>query len=122
MIPTTMIDKKLPFNSHKKWLMVTLAAAALTLTACGKKDEPVAAESDNTAQSSTAQPSVEQAQAGADVGQSTNAPVMNDDVAVASANDSMATADGANDDVAVATADDTEVMDGTETEEHISTY
>ena len=122
MISETITDKKSPFNSHKKLLMVTLAAAALTLSACGKKDEPVAAEADSTAQSSTAQPSVEQAQAGTDVGTATNAPVMNDNVAVASANDGMATADGANDDIAVATADDTEVMDGTETEEHVSTY
>ena len=108
MIPTTMIDKKLPFNSHKKWLMITLAAAALTLSACGKKDEPVA-EGDLAVD---AQASVEQQ----------GSASAQDDVAVASANDGMATADGATDDVAVATADDTEVMDGTETEEHISTY
>ena len=45
-----------------------------------------------------------------------------DDVAVASAdaNDGMAVSE--NDDVAVATADDVEVLDGTESEEHISTY
>lgn len=107
----------------KKWLMVSLAAAALTLSACGKKDEPMADESDSTAQSSAAQPSVEQAQAGTDVGEATNAPVMNDDVTIASAdnNEGMATADGATDDVKMATGDDTEVMDGTESEEHIST-
>ena len=112
MIPTTMIDKKLPFNSHKKWLMVTLAAAALTLSACGKKEEPVA-EGEPAVD---AQTQVEQ--------EATGVATANDNVAVASAdtNDGMATADGANDDVAVATADDTEVMDGTETEEHISTY
>lgn len=96
MIPTTMIDKKLLFNSHKKWLMITLAAAALTLSACGKKDEPVA----------EGEPAVD---AQASVEQQGSASAQ-DDVAVASANDGMAT------------ADDTEVMDGTETEEHISTY
>lgn len=113
----------------KKWLVVTLAAAALTLSACGKKDEPMAGEPDNTAQSSAAQPSVEQAQAGTDVGEATNAPVMDDNVATASADNNngmgadngMATADGANDDVATASADDSNMMDGTESEEHIST-
>lgn len=110
MIPTTMTDKKLPFNSHKKWLMITLAAAALTLSACGKKDEPVAKGEPAV----DAQTQVEQ--------EATGVATANDNVGVASANDGMATADGATDDVAVATADDTEVMDGTETEEHISTY
>ena len=51
----------------------------------------------------------------------------NDDVAVASANDSAANTNesmvvGENDDVAVATADEAEVLDGTESEEHVSTY
>lgn len=109
-------------NSHhsrpKAMLLVSLAAAILTLSACGKKDEPPM----ETAPETTAQPSVEQAQAGTDVGVATDAPVMNDDVAVASANDGIATADGMNDDVAIASADDSDMMDGTESEEHISTY
>lgn len=118
----------------KKWLVVTLAAAALTLSACGKKDEPMtddpmANEADNTAQTSAAQPSVEQAQAGTDVGEATSAPVMDNNAGVASAdnNDGMGTADGANDDIATASADDTNaadsnMVDGTESGEHISTY
>lgn len=27
------------YSNHKKWLLITLAAAALTLSACGKQDE-----------------------------------------------------------------------------------
>ena len=103
-------DKKSPFTDHKKWLMVTLAAAALTLSACGKKDEPVV-QGDPAAD---AQTQVEQ--------EATGVAAANDNVAVASADDGIATTDGVNDDVAVATADDSEVMDGTESEEHVSTY
>ncbi|MEC5209964.1 hypothetical protein RCH20_001022 [Psychrobacter sp. PL15] len=60
-----------------------------------------------------------------------NAPtdsISNDDVAVASANGNMVNTGTSKDDVAVATAedgfaiDDSEILDGTETEEYISTY
>ena len=108
MISKTVADKKLPFTDHKKWLMVTLAAAALTLSACGKKDVPV----------TEGEPAID---AQASVEQQGSASAQ-DNVAVASANDGMATTDGANDNVAVATADDSEVIDGSETEEHVSTY
>lgn len=104
-------------KTYKSWLTVGLAAAALTLTACGKKDEPPM-ETEPTAD---AQTSVEQ-----------EAVSTNDDVAVASANDVgietdtdtvvMTDNDIINDDVAVATADDVEVIDGSESEEHVSTY
>jgi hypothetical protein len=95
-------------NTYKNWLTVGLVAGALTLSACGKKDEtPMETEADTTVD---AQTSVEE-----------NATATSsDDVAVASANDGMAV--GANDDVAVATADDAEVMDGTGDSEHVSTY
>ena len=95
-------------TTYKNWLTVGLVAAALTLSACGKKDEtPMEAEADTTVD---AQTSVEE-----------NATATSsDDVAVASADDGMAV--DANDDVAVATADDAEVMDGTEESEHVSTY
>lgn len=41
---TDAIIQSLPYNkqsntTHKKWLFVMLAAAALTLSACDKKDE-----------------------------------------------------------------------------------
>ncbi|MDN3452180.1 MULTISPECIES: hypothetical protein [unclassified Psychrobacter] len=89
----------------KSWLTIGLVAAALTLSACGKKDEaPMEAEPAADAQTAVEEDA---------------ASVGNDDIAVASADDGMAVGD--NDDVAVATADDTEMLDGTESEEHIST-
>ncbi|TXD97197.1 hypothetical protein ES754_08665 [Psychrobacter frigidicola] len=97
-------------TNHKKWLLVTLAAAALTLSACGKKDDSALQSEPGV----DAQTSVEQ--------EATGVATANDDVAVASANDGMASADMTNDDVAVATADDSEIIDGTESEEHVSTY
>lgn len=103
-------------NMYKNGLMVGLVAAALTLSACGKKDEPPM----ETDPAVDAQAPVEQEAVGA-----------NDDVAVASANDINNDTDTVvmtddeimNDDVAVAIADDeAEVMDGSDSEEHVSTY
>ncbi|MBF2719201.1 hypothetical protein IP510_04810 [Psychrobacter sp. NG254] len=96
-------------TTYKNWLTVGLVAAALTLSACGKKDEtPMEAETDTTVD---AQTSVEE-----------NATATSsDDVAVASADDEGMDVTN-NDDVAVATADDAEVMDGTGDSEHVSTY
>ena len=97
-------------KAYKNWLTVGLVAAALSVSACGKKDEaPMDVEP-----TADAQTPVENNATGVATANST------DDVAVASANDGMAV--GENDDVAVATADDAEVLDGTESEEHISTY
>ena len=97
-------------KAYKNWLTVGLVAAALSVSACGKKDEaPMDVEP-----TADAQTTVENNATGVATANST------DDVAVASANDGMAV--GENDDVAVATADDAEVLDGTESEEHISTY
>lgn len=95
---------------HKKWLLGAIAAAALTLGACADKNETPMTDAEPTAD---AQTPVEQAETGV-----ATADMPSNDVAVATA-DPM---DPANDDVAVATADDTEVLDGTESEEHVSTY
>ena len=92
MMSQTSTDKKTALTSHKKLIFVTLAAAALTLSACGKKDAPVV-QADPAVD---AQASVEQH----------DSAVAHDEVAVASANEGMATTDMPNDDVAVATADD----------------
>lgn len=108
-------------NAHKNWLTVGLIAAALSVSACGKKDEPPV----ETAPAVDAQTPVEENATGVATANSS------DDVAVASAdgstsgnaNEAMAT--GENDDVAIATAggdSDADVIDGTEREEHISTY
>ncbi|WP_352310243.1 hypothetical protein [Psychrobacter sp. W2-37-MNA-CIBAN-0211] len=92
--------------AYKNWLTVGLVAGALALSACGKKDEsPMETEPTVDAQTAVE----ERATASS-----------SDDIAIASADDGMAV--GANDDVAVATADDSEVLDGTESSEHVSTY
>ena len=104
-------------KAYKNWLTVGLVAAALSISACGKKDEaPMDVEPTADAQTAVEDEATGVATAGS-----------NDDVAVASANDSAANTNesmvvGENDDVAVATADDAEVLDGTESEEHVSTY
>jgi len=104
-------------KTYKNWLTVGLVAAALSISACGKKDEaPMDVEPTADAQTAVEDEATGVATAGS-----------NDDVAVASANDSAANTSesmvvGENDDVAVATADEAEVLDGTESEEHVSTY
>lgn len=108
------MEKKMAIKNkaYKNWLTVGLVAAALSVSACGKKEEaPMDVEA-----TADAQTPVENNATGVATANST------DDVAVASAdaNDGMAVSE--NDDVAVATADDAEVLDGTESEEHISTY
>ncbi|MGO2341122.1 MAG: hypothetical protein ACTH5M_11075 [Psychrobacter sp.] len=89
----------------KSWLVIGLVAATLALSACGKDEAPM--ETEPTADAQTA------------VEEETTASNA-DDIAIASADEDMAV--GENDDVAVATADDTEMLDGTESEEHVSTY
>ena len=104
-------------KTYKNWLTVGLVAAALSVSACGKKDEaPMEVEPTADAQTAVEDEATGVATAGS-----------NDDVAVASANDSAVNTNesmvvGENDDVAVATADEAEVIDGTESEEHVSTY
>ena len=114
-----MMENKVAIENktYKNWLTVGLVAAALSISACGKKDEaPMDVEPTADAQTAIEDEATGVATAGS-----------NDDVAVASANDSAANTNesmvvGENDDVAVATADEAEVLDGTESEEHVSTY
>ena len=102
----TIMKKPINLSTRKTWLFASLAAAALTLGACADK-EPVTTEDETTID---AQTTVEQEAIAENM----------DDVAVASADESMVVGD--NDDVAVATADDSEILDGSESEEHVSTY
>ncbi|WP_227673449.1 hypothetical protein [Psychrobacter sp. CMS30] len=114
-----MMENKMAIENktYKNWLTVGLVAAALSISACGKKDEaPMDVEPTADAQTAVEDEATGVATAGS-----------SDDVAVASANDSAANTNesmvvGENDDVAVATADEAEVLDGTESEEHVSTY
>lgn len=78
---------------YKNWLSVGLVAAALTLSACGKKEEPPV----ETPPAVDAQTAVEDEATGVATANST------DDVAVATADND--TAVDSTDDVAVATAE-----------------
>ena len=94
---------------NKLWLCATLSAVALTVSACGKKDDaPV-----QTEPTVDAQTAVEDSATGVATANSA------DGIAVASADDKVVSN---NDDVAIATADDAEILDGSESEEHVSTY
>lgn len=123
--------------SYKALIGVGLTTAMLTLGACSKKEEPPV-ETETTVTTTT--PAVTESDtatatapdmAGDDMG-------ANDEVGMASAdgtatttepmtdgmnNNGMASGDTATatDDVGVATADDSAMMDGTDTNEHIST-
>lgn len=104
----------------KNWLTVGLVAAALTLSACDTSDDDVLTITDPV---TDAQTPVEREAIGID---GVDVASADDDVAVASA-DGVAVSDddvavATIDDVEVATIDDSEMLDGTEESEHISTY
>ena len=115
----TIMKKPINLSTRKTWLYASLAAAALTLGACADK-EPAATEDEMVVD---AQTSVEQEATGVANADAPNDPMASEDVAVAS-DDMM------NEDVAVASAedgvavgiDDSEMLDGSESEEHVSTY
>ncbi|MGP9688803.1 hypothetical protein ACT3TH_06550 [Psychrobacter sp. AOP22-C1-C5] len=112
-------------NTKKNWLTVGLVAAALTLGACGKKDEtPMETESPVDAQTAVENEATGIATAGDDVAVASandgQAVGNTDDVAVASTNDG--TVVSTTDEVTVGPEDDAEILDGTEDQEHVSTY
>lgn len=86
-------------NTTYKLGLAAVAALAVTLSACAEQEKSLE-EPDAMQTVDDAQTQVEQEATGVD------------DVAVASADD----------DVAVATVDDADVLDGSESEEHVSTY
>lgn len=99
-------------SSKKSWLTVGLVAAALTLGACGKKDEaPMETDSSVDAQTTVEDEATGVATASDDVAVASANEASTDDVAVASANDEVTIG-----------ADDKEMLDGTEDSEHVSTY
>lgn len=113
----------------KKLLMATLAVAALTLSACADK-EAATTDADTTADAQTA---IEQEATGvSDVEQGTksvNSTVTADDASVngsvsAEADDNKATVDqlGTEEGTEANTIDDSEILDGSETQEHVSSY
>lgn len=110
-------------GSKKSWMTVGLVAAALTLGACGKKDEaPMETETTVDAQTAVEDEATGIATAGDDVAVASandGRAVGNKDVAVARADD---TAVATGDDVEVGSQDDADMLDGTEDQEHVSTY
>lgn len=93
-------------KSKQAWVYASLTAAALILGGCADKDSATSADDPNA----DVQTTIEQEATGVDDAATTDDVVVTDDVAVAT-----------DDDVAVATAED-EVLDGSESEEHVSTY
>lgn len=110
-------------NTYKALLCATLSAAVLTISACADKGSATT-EDDPTVD---AQTEIEQEATGVDEVEQTSTNVNSTDgVDDALVNDSMPKdndADMAADNgVIVEGVDDSEVLDGSETEEHVSTY
>ncbi len=102
-------------TTPKLWLFAALAVSALTLGACEDKGSKTSEDDPNydvqteIEQEATGVDEVEQVTEGVNSTGISDDPLVNDDVAT-------------DDDVATATVDDSEVLDGSESEEHVSTY
>ena len=105
-------------NTTYKLGLAAVAALAVTLSACSDKgtatteDDPTLDAQTQVEQEATGVDDVAQVTEGVNSADISDDPMVDDDVAVASADD----------DVAVATVDDADVLDGSESEEHVSTY
>ncbi len=120
-------------SNQKKWVFASLAAAALTLSACADKDAATT-QDDPTVD---AQTPVEQEASGVDSANGTTDEMGSTRGEVASlegnSSDEVTTTGNAaaetltNEDIGVADStatgiDDADIIDGSESEEHISTY
>ena len=123
-------DNKQSNTTLKKWLLVTLAAAALTLSACDKKDESTmegsALEIDS--QTSEQEAAAEVAMASEPMHSSREESAilpskdMPENTGAVSEDGAIVSEDMSNDDVGVNLTDDPEVLDSDETGEPVSTY
>lgn len=123
-------DNKQSNTTFKKWLFVTLAAAALTLSACDKKDESTmegsALEIDS--QTSEQEAAAEVAMASEPMHSSREESAilpskdMPENTGAVSEDGAIVSEDMSNDDVGVNLTDDPEVLDSDETGEPVSTY
>lgn len=123
-------DNKQSNTTLKKWLFVTLAAAALTLSACDKKDESTmegsALEIDS--QTSEEEAAAEVAMASEPMHSSREESAilpskdMPENTGAVSEDGAIVSEDMSNDDVGVNLTDDPEVLDSDETGEPVSTY
>lgn len=124
------LDNKQSNTTLKKWLFVTLAAAALTLSACDKKDESTmegsALEIDS--QTSEEEAAAEVAMASEPMHSSREESAilpskdMPENTGAVSEDGAIVSEDMSNDDVGVNRTDDPEVLDSDETGEPVSTY
>ena len=123
-------DNKQSNTTLKKWLLVTLAAAALTLSACDKKGESTmegsALEIDS--QTSEQEAAAEVAMASEPMHSSREESAilpskdMPENTGAVSEDGAIVSEDMSNDDVGVNRADDSEILDSGETGEPVSTY
>ena len=123
-------DNKQSNTILKKWLFITLAAAALTLSACDKKDESTmegsALEIDS--QTSEQEAAAEVAMASEPMHSSREESAilpskdMPENTGAVSEDGAIVSEDMSNDDVGVNLTDDPEVLDSDETGEPVSTY
>lgn len=114
--------------NYKLWLSAALATSALALSACAQPEsattqddvDPVADPQTQVEQEATGVDDVDQVESDTESVDTSNDPLVNK-VPGAEANDGMLEADeiGGGDNTVI---DDSEILDGTETEEHVSTY
>jgi len=113
-------------NTTYKLGLAAVAALAVTLGACAEQEksleEPDAMQTVDDAQTQVEQEAtgvddVAQVTEGVNSADISDDPMVDDDVV----GDDVAVA-SADNDVAVATVDDADVLDGSESEEHVSTY
>ena len=123
-------DNKQSNTTLKKWLFVTLAAAALTLSACDKKDESTmegsALEIDSQTSEQEAAAEVAMASEPMHSSREESAILPSKDMpkntGAVSEDGAIVSEDMSNDDVGVNLTDDPEVLDSDETGEPVSTY
>ena len=110
-------------NTYKALLCATLSAAVLTISACADKgsatteDDPTVDAQTEIEQEATGVDDVEQITEGVNSANTSADPAVNDSMPKDSDAD-MAADDG----VIVEGVDDSEILDGRESEEHVSTY
>lgn len=110
-------DNKTSYTTHKKWLFVALAAATLTLSACDRKDESTIEEAE--AQAAVASEPMNSNRAESAIMPSEDMP---ENTGAVSEDGTIVSEDMSNDQVGINRTGDSEVLDGSETEEDVSSY
>ena len=132
---TEIISQPSPNNkqssiTHKKWLCVTLAAAALTLSACDKKDEStmegsaLEVDSQTSEQEAIAEVAMASEPMHSNREESAILPSkdMPENTGAVSEDGAIVSEDMSNNDVGINRTNNSEALDHTQTEEPASTY